>query len=381
MWRDAARFDTEPRHGHGLGDDAGAPARGGPGALASRRPPRGSSASARPEIAYDEVAEAVEARLDAERVRRCLGSLTELQRESITLAYYQGRTYREVAALLGVAGRHRQDADARRADPAPRLPGGGLDRGDRSGSAGPIRTPLAGAYAMDAVRPSDRAAFERHLAPARRAARRSAGCWRPRSPAGRHAVAARRAGRRCAPGAGQPAARTRQHPPPWWPMLGRPGLAGPPAGGLAIACGVLAVALASSAGLAYQHPASAQPGPGAGPAVAAVLNAPDAKMMTPAASPDGTATVVMSHRERALVFTAARPARPAVVGTLRTVADGQRPDPGQPGMLPEPRAGMTAPVIVSGLRAGDEVALTVEPAAGAAQPTPPDGRACCRCSS
>ncbi len=32
---------------------------------------------------------------------------------------------------------------------------------------------------------------------------------------------------------------------------------------------------------------------------------------------------------------------------------------------------MTAPVIVSGLRTGDHVALTVEPAGGAEQPTPP----------
>jgi RNA polymerase sigma-70 factor, ECF subfamily len=54
-------------------------------------------------VAYDEVAEAVEVRLDRERVRRCLGSLTELQRESVTLAYYGGYTYREVAELLGVA--------------------------------------------------------------------------------------------------------------------------------------------------------------------------------------------------------------------------------------------------------------------------------------
>jgi len=50
----------------------------------------------------DEVAEAVEASLEAERVRRCLDGLTELQRQAITLAYYQGYTYRQVAARLGV---------------------------------------------------------------------------------------------------------------------------------------------------------------------------------------------------------------------------------------------------------------------------------------
>jgi RNA polymerase sigma-70 factor, ECF subfamily len=55
------------------------------------------------EIPYDEVAEAVESNLEHERVRRCLGTLTELQRESVTLAYYGGYTYNEVAALLGVA--------------------------------------------------------------------------------------------------------------------------------------------------------------------------------------------------------------------------------------------------------------------------------------
>jgi RNA polymerase sigma-70 factor, ECF subfamily len=50
----------------------------------------------------DEVAEAVEASLDRERVRRCLDSLTEVQRESITLAYYGGYSYRQVADLLKV---------------------------------------------------------------------------------------------------------------------------------------------------------------------------------------------------------------------------------------------------------------------------------------
>jgi RNA polymerase sigma-70 factor (ECF subfamily) len=53
--------------------------------------------SARP---FDEVTEIVAGRLEREQVRRCLGSLTELQRESVMLAYYQGYTYREVAHLL-----------------------------------------------------------------------------------------------------------------------------------------------------------------------------------------------------------------------------------------------------------------------------------------
>lgn len=51
---------------------------------------------------YDDVAEQVEGRLEAEQVRRCLGGLTELQRESVTMAYYGGYTYREVSDLLDV---------------------------------------------------------------------------------------------------------------------------------------------------------------------------------------------------------------------------------------------------------------------------------------
>jgi RNA polymerase sigma-70 factor (ECF subfamily) len=54
------------------------------------------------EVPYDEVAEAVESSLEHERIRRCLGSLTTLQRESVTLAYYGGYTYGQVAVLLGV---------------------------------------------------------------------------------------------------------------------------------------------------------------------------------------------------------------------------------------------------------------------------------------
>jgi RNA polymerase sigma-70 factor (ECF subfamily) len=54
------------------------------------------------DIPYDEVAEAVESGFERERVRRCLGSLTDLQRESVNLAYYRGYTYAQVASLLGV---------------------------------------------------------------------------------------------------------------------------------------------------------------------------------------------------------------------------------------------------------------------------------------
>ncbi|GHA49351.1 RNA polymerase sigma factor SigK [Streptomyces tauricus] len=51
---------------------------------------------------YDEVTEQVEARLEREQVRRCLRTLTELQRQSVTLAYYRGLTYREVAESLAL---------------------------------------------------------------------------------------------------------------------------------------------------------------------------------------------------------------------------------------------------------------------------------------
>jgi len=49
---------------------------------------------------FDEVSESVAARWERQQVRRCLSNLTELQRESVLLAYYQGYTYREVAEVL-----------------------------------------------------------------------------------------------------------------------------------------------------------------------------------------------------------------------------------------------------------------------------------------
>jgi len=99
VWRTASRFD---------------PAMGGAAVSDGRHPRRRAIDRIRSTTAavdrehktadvsppHDEVAEAVEASLDRERVRRCLESLTEIQRESITLAYYGGHSYRQVAELL-----------------------------------------------------------------------------------------------------------------------------------------------------------------------------------------------------------------------------------------------------------------------------------------
>jgi len=49
---------------------------------------------------YDEVVDEVAGRLERQQVRHCLDALTELQRQAVTLAYYQGHSYREVADLL-----------------------------------------------------------------------------------------------------------------------------------------------------------------------------------------------------------------------------------------------------------------------------------------
>lgn len=65
---------------------------------------REERAALRDQLPEFDVTEAeVEARQEREDVVRCLETLTELQRELITLAYYQGLTYREVAERLSAS--------------------------------------------------------------------------------------------------------------------------------------------------------------------------------------------------------------------------------------------------------------------------------------
>lgn len=52
--------------------------------------------------AYDQVAETVEIRVEHERVEVAMATLSEAQRQAITLAYYGGLSQSEVAAELGI---------------------------------------------------------------------------------------------------------------------------------------------------------------------------------------------------------------------------------------------------------------------------------------
>ncbi len=51
-------------------------------------------------VAHDATAEAVEASMEARRVRDALGELTHVQREALELAYFGGYTHTEVASML-----------------------------------------------------------------------------------------------------------------------------------------------------------------------------------------------------------------------------------------------------------------------------------------
>jgi anti-sigma-K factor RskA len=237
---------------------------------------------------------------------------------------------------------------------------------------------LAGAYALDAVPEADRARFERHLARCRACAReqrelreataRLAGAVAADPPAElvERVIAAVVRTRQLPPATGPAPAwparlmhkvwDARRLPGPWRPRLA-----------LAVAALFLAVSAASGAiALTAEHNLGAAQQNGH--AIAEVLNAPDAVMLTSRVKAGGAATVVMSHRDHALVFTTAGlPPLPSGRGYQLWLM-GPHGDQSA-GMLPAPHNGMTSPVIATGLAAGDWVGLTVEPGAGSPHPT------------
>jgi anti-sigma-K factor RskA len=241
---------------------------------------------------------------------------------------------------------------------------------------------LAGPYAMDAISAPDRARFERHLTRCEDCAREIASLREATArlataaavsppPALKARVMAAAAATRQRPPVPEPEAalrtrllRTRLLGP--WP--GRPA----PRKRLAMAAGAVAAAAAVVVAVVFgvgnggmrdqlsRAQASSQQ-------VAAVLTARDATMMTGAVRGGGTVTIVMSHSMRELVFTAAAlHALPASRGYELWLI-GPAGDRAVI-MLPPARHGMTGPVVASGLRPGDHLALTAEPAAGAAHP-------------
>jgi anti-sigma-K factor RskA len=227
---------------------------------------------------------------------------------------------------------------------------------------------LAGAYALDALDGPDRARFERHAARCQECTREVAGL--------REATA-----RLAAAAAAQPpaalkealraeTARTRQLPPVTGgshatgrtrPRLGVRRLALALGGAAAVAA--VTVWVTASLGPPAGQPAASQE-------IATVLTAPDAVKMTAQVRTGGTATIVMSHHDGMLVFAAAglRPLPAAQHYELWLIgASRDRPA----GRLPTPSHGMTGPVVAAGLRSGDRLGLSVEPATGTRGPTTP----------
>ncbi|MDQ2738023.1 MAG: ECF RNA polymerase sigma factor SigK [Actinomycetota bacterium] len=66
----------------------------------SRRRTEHAAAAGKPTAAYDQTAEQAADNLDRQLVQQCLTGLTDTQREAITMAYYQGYTYAQVADIL-----------------------------------------------------------------------------------------------------------------------------------------------------------------------------------------------------------------------------------------------------------------------------------------
>lgn len=227
---------------------------------------------------------------------------------------------------------------------------------------------LTGAYAVDAVEGPERDAFERHLRRCRscdnevQTLAETATCLAmavvERPPAGLRSrvLAATAVTRQLPPVAAAQPARARRVAAPWVPWL---------ATGVAVACLAIAVVFGVLGVSAERRLNTVQ---AQGRAIAAVLAAPDARLASQSTSRGGTATVVVSRADEAVVVTTSGlPALPSskvyqlwLIGPPRVRSAG---------LLLLASAGRTASVLASGLRPGDRIGMTVEPAGGTSRPT------------
>jgi anti-sigma-K factor RskA len=245
---------------------------------------------------------------------------------------------------------------------------------------------LAGAYALNALDGDERDRFERHLRGCRAcesevrgfaataAALAVATAAEPPPELKQRVLAAAAVTRQSPPagaeGAGATAgaegaggARTTGHRRPrataprrsWLPRLAVP----------VAAAGLVAAAVLGGVTVWTQHQLTTAQAENQ--AITAVLAAPDAQIASARTSAGGIATVVASHSAGSMVFTSAglHALPPSSVYELWFLGKTARPA----GLLPPARAGRTAPVLASGLKAGDKVGVTVEPAGGSSSPT------------
>jgi hypothetical protein len=244
---------------------------------------------------------------------------------------------------------------------------------------------LVGPYVLDAVTGRDQADFERHLLTCeqcrddvrglREAAARlaEAAAVPPRPALREQTVQAAEQIRQLPPlVAGEPSG----HGGGWRRAAGRLGLTGRGAPvahpWLARLAAVAAMALAATAIVLGVHLSVMQSRVSAmeqrDNAIVAILGSHDATRLTAQVRTGGTATVVMSHRARALVFMASGlstlPSSKAYELWLMGPA-GVTPA----GLLSAGHHGMSGPVVVSRLAPGDRLGLTIEPSAGTGQPT------------
>lgn len=231
---------------------------------------------------------------------------------------------------------------------------------------------LTGAYALDALTADEQADFDKHLAGCPSCAEEVRGL---REAAARLAMATAIAPpqeMRARVLAALP--NIRQLPPAGrgrLPGMGRPWTRRVSAARAGVTAGVLALAAALVFMIVTQVSTSNQlhQQQAANRALAAVLSAPDAHVVSGTVNTAGTLTAVVSPEQREAVITSAH--LPSLAGDqvyqlwVITAAGTAR----SAGLLSIAVSGTSAPVLADGVVPGDTLGVTVEPAGGTAQPT------------